>query len=173
MFESAPEWLGKVEKIADEVCRREGCSLYDLEFIGSGRGRVLRVFVDKDGGVGIEDCSNVSKGLNLLLDVEDTIPGGAYNLEVSTPGLDRHLRRPWHFEKAVGKKVWVRSRQPLEAFGVSDKKWKNAKQVEEVLSSADGESVTFAVPEGAIRIPLGSIEKAKLVVDWNEVLKKK
>lgn len=173
MFESAPEWLGKVEKLADDVCRREGCSLYDLEFIGTGRGRTLRVYVDKEGSVGIEDCSNVSKGLNLLLDVEDVIPGGAYQLEVSTPGLDRHLRRPWHFEKVVGKKVWVRTRGALESYGMLDKKWAKAKQVEEILVSVDGGGVSFETKEGPIRIPFNGIEKAKVVQNWDEVLKKK
>ena len=88
-------WLEKIEKIAQEIAEREGCVLYDLENIGSGKGRILRVYIDKDTGVGIEDCSNVSKGLNLRLDVEDIVPGEMYNLEVSTPGLDRHLKKAW------------------------------------------------------------------------------
>lgn len=162
------EWLQKIEGLAAEVCQREGCFLYDLEFIGAGKGRTLRVYIDKEGGVGIEDCSNVSKGLNLMLDVEDAVPGGAYQLEVSTPGVDRHLRRPWHFEKAVGKKVWVRTREAFETLGVTDKKWTKAKSVEDVLSSADTESIVFELKEGPLRIPFAAIEKAKMVFELNK-----
>ncbi len=68
------------------------------------------MFIDKAGGVSIEDCANVSRGLNLRLDVEDVIPGGQYELEVSSPGLDRKLTQGWHFEKAVGKTVQVKYR---------------------------------------------------------------
>ena len=71
-------WLEKVEKLAQEVAEREGCILYDVENSGSGKGRILRIYIDKEGGVGIEDCSNVSKGLNLMLDVEDIVPGAMY-----------------------------------------------------------------------------------------------
>lgn len=159
------DWLAKVQKIAEDVCLREGCWLYDIEFLGTQGGRTLRVYVDKDGGAGIEDCSNVSKGLNLMLDVDDLVPGGHYNLEVSTPGVDRHLSKPWHYEKAVGKKIRVRTRGALETLGVTDKKWKAAKQVEEVLASTDGASVTFEVKEGPIRIPFDAIEKAKMVFE--------
>ena len=167
------EWMKKVERLASEVCQREGCIFYDMEFGGLGNGRTLRIYVDKEGGVGIEDCSNVSKGLNLMLDVEDVVPGGHYNLEVSTPGIDRHLRKPWHFEKAVGKKVWVKSRLAMEELGVTDKKWLKAKQVEEMVTAADDEAVTFGTKEGPIRIPYGVIEKAKIVFEMKQPSKKK
>lgn len=170
---SAPEWMEKLERLAADVCQREGCYLYDLEFGGLGQGRTLRVFVDKEDGVGIEDCSNVSKGLNEALDTEDVVPGGAYNLEVSTPGIDRHLRKPWHFEKVVGKKIWVRVRGALETLGVTDKKWKNAKQVESTLSAADADGITFQEKEGDIRIPFAAIEKAKVVFEMKPKGQKK
>lgn len=159
-------WLAKVEKIAEDVCTREGCFLYDLEFSGTGGGRTLRVFVDKDGGSSIDDCSNVSKGLNAVLDEDEAlIPGGPYNLEVSTPGVDRQLRRPWHFEKAVGKKIHVRTNAPLGTLGVTSPKLQGTKTVEEVLAGADAEGLTFESAEGAVRIPLGAVEKAKVVFE--------
>lgn len=169
------EWLSKVEEMAADVCRREGCYLYDLEFIGTGKGRTLRIYVDKDEAVGIEDCSNVSKGLNLLLDVEDVIPGGPYNLEVSTPGLDRALRRPWHFEKVIGKKVSLRSRLAFEEVGVTAPKWLKAKTIEAPVLAADAESVTFETKEGPLRVPFEAVEKAKLVFEMkkNDKNKKK
>lgn len=170
---SSTGWMEKVEKMATEVAEREGCLLYDIHFTGSGKGRTLQVFVDKaDGNPGIEDCSNVSKGLNLLLDVEDVIPGGAYHLEVSTPGLDRLLKKQWHFEKAVGKKVLIKTSKALESVGVTDKRWKAAKTVEEVLSGADSEGIEFKVKDVEFKIPYHLIERAKIVFEYNKGQKK-
>jgi ribosome maturation factor RimP len=169
MTETAQDWLTKVEKIADDVCRSEGCYLYHIDFVGLGAGRTLRVFVDNEAGAGIDDCTKVSRALNVVLDADETlIPGGHYNLEVSTPGLDRILRLPWHFEKAVGKKIWIKTRSALESYGVTDTKWKNAKQVEEVLTSADAESITFEVKEGTIKVPISEIEKGKMVFEMKK-----
>lgn len=163
------EWLHEVEGIAAEICREVGCYLYDIEFVGVGKGRTLRVFVDKDTGVGIEDCSNVSKGLNDKLDAqEELIPGGPYQLEVSTPGLDRILRLPWHFEKVIGKKIWLKTRVPLSEVGVTDAKWAKAKTVEAVVGAADGEAVTFDTKEGALRVPFQVVEKARLVFEMKK-----
>lgn len=169
----AADWLKKVEGIAAQVCEREACFLYDLEFLGTGQGRTLRVYIDKEGGVGIEDCSNVSKGLNLLLDVDDLVPGGRYNLEVSTPGIDRLLRRPWHFEKVVGKKIRVRCRQTLESFGVSEPRWKAAKTIEEPLTAVEADHLIFELKESVLRIPLSGIEKAQVVFEMEKPQKPK
>lgn len=166
-------WLEKVEKMAAEVAEREGCVLYDIQFTGLGKGRTLLIFVDKaDGLPGIDDCSNVSKGLNLLLDVEDIIPGGAYALEVSTPGADRLLKKPWHFQKVVGKKVLIKTSKALESMGVTDKKWKSAKTVEEILDSADEQGIHFKVNGVEINIPYTLIDKAKLVFEYTKGQKK-
>jgi ribosome maturation factor RimP len=151
----------KVRNLASQVAEREGCFIYDVEF----QGRILRVFIDKEGGAGIEDCSNVSKGLNLLLDVEDPVPGGAYNLEVSTPGLDRSLKQVWHFEKVQGKKIWVRTSKALEALGVQNTKFKAVKQISEVLASSDQEGVSFIIEDEKVFVPYSAIEKAKLVFE--------
>lgn len=101
------EELKKLMEHAAQVATRENCLLYDVEMTGAGKGRTLRVFIDKEGdeGISVDDCSKVSRGLDLILDVEDLIPGGAYQLEVSSPGLDRHLRQVWHYEKAIGETV--------------------------------------------------------------------
>ncbi len=168
------EWLPNVEQIAEQVCRELGCYLYDLEFFGTGSGRTLRVYVDKQDGVGIEDCSNVSKGLNEKLDADETlIPGGAYHLEVSTPGLDRVLRKPWHFEKVVGKKVWFKSHVPFGDVGATDPKWIKAKTIESTVATADHESVTFETKEGPLKLPFSALEKARLVFEMKKNVKNK
>jgi ribosome maturation factor RimP len=167
-------WLEKVEKIAQEIAEREGCILYDLEHTGSGKGRVLRVYIDKENGVGIEDCSNVSKGINLRLDVEDVVPGDMYNLEVSTPGLDRTLKRKWHFEKATGKKVYIKLAKSLGAMGlVEDKGMLSMKQFEDTLESVEGDSLLFKIRGIPVKIPLAQVEKAKLVFEMKTNSKKK
>lgn len=175
MTESKPSWMEKVEKMALDVTSREGCILYDIEFVGVGKGRTLRVYIDRDasstpaesgepqGGVTIDDCSNVSKALNQLLDEDDVIPGDSYNLEVSTPGVERPLRKAWHFEKAVGKKIWVKTSKAFESFGVEEKKWRAAKQIEDVLTAFDGETLSFHVKEGDLKVPLSAIERSKVV----------
>lgn len=169
-----PSWMDKVEKIAHDVAATVGCLLYDIEFVGAGKGRTLRLFVDREeeGAVTIDDCSNVSKGLNVILDEQDIIPGGPYNLEVSTPGLDRHLSKPWHFKKVVGKKVYIKTTKSLEAVGVTDKKWKSAKTVEQVLETADEKGVRFNVDGVEIQIPYDLIDRAKLVFEFSKGQKK-
>ena len=167
-------WLEKIEKIAQEVAQREGCILYDLEHTGAGKGRILRVFIDKDEGVGVEDCSNVSKGLNLLLDVEDIVPGATYNLEVSTPGLDRNLKRLWHFEKVVGKKVYVKLAKALGSItGIEDKGLIAMKQFEDVLQGVEDDSLLFEIRSNKVKIPLAQVEKAKLVFEYKTNAKPK
>ncbi|MBO9668044.1 MAG: ribosome maturation factor RimP [Bdellovibrio sp.] len=170
-----PSWLDTVEKIASEAATTQGCYLYDIEFVGLGKGRTLRLFIDKDdaAGISIEDCSNVSKALNEVLDKdEDLIPGAQYTLEVSSPGLERHLVKPWHFQKAVGKKVYLKTSKSLESMGVTDKKWKAAKTVEDVIESADDQGVRFVINDVEIKIPYGMIEKAKVVFEVTKGQKK-
>jgi ribosome maturation factor RimP len=158
-------WFEKIEKIASEVSLREGCELYDIEMIGAGKNRVLRVYIDKTDGVGIEDCSNVSKGMNLLLDVEDIIPGGMYNLEVSSPGLDRILRTKKHFDKVVGKKIFIQLEKNLGTFGAVGKGIISMKKFDEILQAVHGEDLLFDIRDEKISIPISAIDKAKLVFE--------
>lgn len=172
-------WRDKVARMAAEVAAREGCEIYDFDFVGAGGNRALRVFIDKigPGGISIEDCSNVSKGLNLLLDVDDVIPGGAYNLEVSSPGLERPLRTPAHFEKAAGTRAFVRTFAPFAELDgqleeATRQKLGRAKQLEgkivsvEQSDSADPALVFDAENGGAVirvHVPLSKITKANTV----------
>lgn len=146
--------LEQIRQFAEEVAVREGCLLYDLEFV-DGPGRLLRVFIDKDaGGVSINDCANVSRGLNLRLDVEDIIPGGAYELEVSSPGLDRKLTHFWHFEKAVGQTVQVKYRTDAG----------DTKSYEGKLISVGGETVNFENSKGPFALDYKMILKARILM---------
>lgn len=170
----ASSWMNKVEEVARDVAKAEGCYLYDIEFVGLGKGRTLRVFIDKeDGSVGLDDCAGVSRALNEILDTdENLVPGEAYNLEVSTPGLDRILRQPWHFQKVIGKKIYIKTTKALEAAGVTDKKWTAAKTVEDVLDSADEKGIRFVVKGVELNIPYSMIDKAKVVFEMTKGQKK-
>lgn len=153
--------LEQIRQFAEEVATREGCVLYDLEY-REGPGRALRVFIDKDpGGVSVNDCANVSRGLNLRLDVEDVIPGGAYELEVSSPGLDRKLTQGWHFEKATGKTVQVKYRAEDGS----------TKTYEGKLTSSDGKTLKFENSKGPFDLDFATVLKARILV--MDVLQKK
>ncbi len=94
------------------ICEELGLQLVDTEFTKEGADYALTVFIDKDGGVGVDDCQAVSDALNPILDEQDYI-SESYTLYVSSPGLGRKLRRPHDFEWAVGKEVEIRTYQPV------------------------------------------------------------
>src|SRR2546421_4150123 len=106
------EILEKVRQLAGPLAAQEGLELVDVEIGGGGGRQTLRLFVDKEGGVTLEDCTAVSRAVSTALDVEDPI-AGAYDLEVSSPGLDRPLRTPEHFQKYAGSRVRIRTFGPV------------------------------------------------------------
>jgi ribosome maturation factor RimP len=153
--------LEQIWEFAQEIATREGCVLYDLEF-RDGPQRVLRVFIDREtGGVSIEDCANVSRGLNLRLDVEDAIMGGAYDLEVSSPGLDRKLTKLWHFEKVVSKVVALQYRDETGVI----------KSYTGKLVKVEGSNLGFENAKGPFELDFPNVQKAK--VQPEDVLGKK
>lgn len=167
-------WFEKVHKIAVEVALSAGCELYDLEIIGTGKARSLRVFIDKVEGVGIEDCSTVAKGLNEFLDAdENLIPGGEYNLEVSSPGLERHLKTENHFKKVLNKKVAIQLSKNLGTLGAINPTIQPTKKFEAELLEVNDGHVVFQVKDEKVKIPLNVVEKAKLVFDFKQQAKKR
>jgi ribosome maturation factor RimP len=143
-------FLDRIKALARDVSEREGCRLYDVEMSTGGRGRVLRVYIDRiEGAVNVDDCANVSRGLNLLLDEEDVVPGGAYDLEVSSPGLERKLSESWHFERAVGQMIRVRLKEPVTTL-------------EGELVQANSDGIVLRVKDQEMNFNLGAIEKAQV-----------
>ena len=102
-----------LKRLAEPVCREFGTYVYDAEYKKESGSFYLRLFIDKDGGVTIEDCENVSRALNPILDREDFIKG-AYIFEVSSPGMDRVLKLPWHFEKVLGQDIDIKLFAPYD-----------------------------------------------------------
>lgn len=173
---NSQQWLEKFEKIANAIASREGCELYDVEVVGSGNARVLTVFIDKPEGIGIEDCSNVARGLNDILDTDtakELVPGGAYSLDVSSPGLDRHLRTKRHFEKVVGKKIYVQLNQNLGSLGAEEKAIQLMKKFEDVLKAVEDDLLVFDIQISnakteTVKVPLKAVDKARLTFEMKQ-----
>ena len=102
----------KVTELAEGIVREAGCSLWDVEYVREGGTWYLRVYIDKEGGVSINDCETISRALDPILDEEDPIPD-SYVFEVGSAGAERELKRPGDFEKFMGSQVEVRLYQPI------------------------------------------------------------
>ena len=103
----------KVTELAEGIVREAGCSLWDVEYVREGGTWYLRVYIDKEGGVSINDCETISRALDPLLDEADPIPE-SYVFEVGSAGAERELKRPGDFEKFLGSQVEVRLYQPVD-----------------------------------------------------------
>lgn len=105
--------LERVKAIAGRVAASSGLELVDVEMRGGGKARVLRIVIDKPGGVTHEDCAHLSREVGTIIDVEDAVPGGSYTLEVSSPGLERALKGQADFERFSGSRVKLMTREPV------------------------------------------------------------
>jgi ribosome maturation factor RimP len=152
---------GHVSGIALPILESLGMELADVEFVRVGRDSVLRLFIDKEGGVTLDDCADVSRELSAILDVEDVIPGH-YSLEVSSPGLDRPLKKPADYERFAGHLVKVRT---YEAFP-DDAGNKRKTFIGRLTGLVDG-NVAMKLSEGqSASIPLDKIAKANLEFEF-------
>lgn len=107
------EILGSVTAMARQILDSMGMELVEVEYVRAGRDAVLRLFIDREGGVTLDDCADVSHELSAVLDVEDVIPC-QYTLEVSSPGLDRPLKKPSDYERFTGRLVKVKTYEPMQ-----------------------------------------------------------
>ncbi len=129
-----------------------GYELSDLELNLGGRDVVVRVFIDKPDGVDLSDCEMVSRQLSAVLDVEDALPGH-YTLEVSSPGLDRKLTKPAHFQRFTGETVRVKLRFPVDG----------RRNFRGALRAADDEKIEVEVDGESHSLQIATIESARLV----------
>lgn len=107
------EYEMKTEQLLEPILKELQFELYDVEFVKEAGTFYLRAFIDKEGGITINDCETVSRKLSDLLDQKDFIPD-AYILEVSSPGLGRQLKKEKHFEKSIGEEIEIRLFKPIE-----------------------------------------------------------
>ncbi len=149
--------LDKVREIAERVGADTGLEVVDVQLLGGGNNRVLRIFIDKPEGVTHADCERISQHVGTILDVEDVIPGGRYTLEVSSPDVERKLSRPNEFERFIGQKVKVVLRQPVE----NQKLWVGA-----LKNFAEGIVTLEPSPGKSVQFPLELVERANLKFEW-------
>ena len=144
----------ELAKLLEPTVVRLGYELADLEVRLGGRGGVVRVFIDKPDGIGLDDCEKVSQAVSAILDVEDPVPGN-YDLEVSSPGLDRKLTKVDHFQRFMGETVKVSLRFPKEG----------RRRFRGTLVSADDENIVVEVDGESHSLALSMIDTARLVPD--------
>ncbi len=142
----------ELQKLLIPTIEGLGYELMDLEARLSGGSGVLRIYIDKPEGIGVEDCEQVSLAVSALLDVEDPVPGH-YDLEVSSPGLDRKLTKPEHFQRFEGKVIKVQMRFPIEG----------RRRFRGPLVSSDEENIVVEVDGESHSLPLATIDTARLV----------
>ena len=144
----------RTAEIADPLIAGLGMELVDVEFLHERDSWILRLFIDKPGGVGLEDCEAVSRAVETPLEVEDVV-GHTYHLEVSSPGLERPLKKPEHFRRAEGRVVRVKTFAPLGA--------PPRRNFRGVLTAVVDDGVTVDVEgAGSFQIPFRDIAKANL-----------
>jgi len=105
--------LDQIHAIVERVAASSGLEVVEIELRGGGKSRMLRIFIDKPSGGTHEDCASVSREVGTIFEVEDAMPGGAYTLEVSSPGLDRKLFRAADFERFQGSRVRLTTKEPV------------------------------------------------------------
>ncbi|MCC6716167.1 MAG: ribosome maturation factor RimP [Gammaproteobacteria bacterium] len=142
----------RLQGLLEPVVTGLGYEWVGLEFLSAGARSILRVYIDRDGGISVEDCERVSRQVSAVLDVEDVIRG-QYNLEVSSPGLDRLLFTPEHYRRFAGSEVRLQLRDLVQGRRKLDGRLVGIDAGEEVTILADG--VEY-------RIPLANVAKARL-----------
>jgi ribosome maturation factor RimP len=142
----------ELTRLLEPTIEQLGYELADLELRLAGRDSLVRVFIDKPEGVGLEDCETVSRQVSAVLDVEDPVPGH-YVLEVSSPGLDRKLTKSAHYRRYVGDDIRVQLRFPIEGR----RKFRGR------LTAASEETIQIDVDGQLHELPIATIDTARLV----------
>ena len=145
----------RVARVAEPIAAALGVEVVAVRYAGTRAAGAVRITVDKPGGVTLDDCARLSRAVGHALDVDDPIEH-RYTLEVSSPGLDRALETPRDYDKAVGRRVRVKTRPP----------WEGPKVVIGRLQHVDAEAIRIEAEEGERTIPRSAIVQARLEVEW-------
>ena len=142
----------KLRELLQPVVEALGCKLWGLELQSGGKRKLLRIFIDSDDGIGVEDCERVSRQSSSILDVEDAI-NGEYVLEVSSPGMDRPLYELAQYEKYKGEDITLRLRFPYDG----------RRNFKGRLTGVDGDEIVLVVADTEYLFPIEGIDKANVV----------
>ena len=145
----------KVAQFALPVVEQFGCSLWDVEYVREGSERFLRLYIDKDGGVDITDCENISRAVDPLLDEADPI-AESYHFEVCSAGLERTLKRPGDFERFLGSAITVKLYRPRNGL----------KEIPCVLTGYEGGKVTVTAGKETITFEKSEVALVRLRVEF-------
>ncbi len=151
----------KIAALAAGVALDEAVDVFDVEAVQEGPRTVIRIYIDRDGGVGIGDCESFSRRFGAILDVEDLVPG-PYALEVSSPGVNRRLSKPRHFEAAHGRRVRVSVTEPVEG----------SRNFAGILRRTDDDGIDIERDGRTFRLPYRLIRKANIDVTQDELFAK-
>lgn len=141
----------------EPVINAMGYELVEIEYQPNPKHGVLRLFIDKDSGILVEDCSAVSQQISAVIDVEDPVPGH-FNLEVSSPGMDRPLRRAEDFERFTGDVVKIKTSMAFEG----------QRNFKGLLKGLEEDLVVVECEDKEVRLPITAIDKARLVPDFDK-----
>jgi ribosome maturation factor RimP len=153
----------RVREIAERVAASSGFEVVEVDLRGGGKSRVLRVFLDKPEGITHEDCANFSREFGAILDVEDVVPGASYVLEVSSPGLDRKLTRAKDYERFVGSRVKLMTREPVAGNRHFEGRLESFQEGRLTLDVSRAKKKQQPGPLQKVEIELANVEKANLV----------
>ena len=128
------DYEAQTELLVTPILEKYGFELYDVEYVKEGGNNYLRVYIDKPGGIAVNDCETVAREMNPILDEKDFIPD-SYVFEVSSPGLGRALKKDKHLLKSIGEEVEIRTFRPIN----------HEKQFEGILKSFDDKELTIAL----------------------------
>ena len=142
-------------ELFEPVVKGMGYDLIEIEHFPNPKHGVLRLYIDKEGGVNVDDCSTVSRQVSALIDVEDPV-SGQFNLEISSPGADRPLRRLVDFQRFIGSLVKLKTVMPLEG----QRNFKGR------LLEASEETVVIETDDEEISLPMSAVEKARIVPEY-------
>jgi ribosome maturation factor RimP len=148
--------LDEVRDLAESVTSHRSLVLWDVEMSGRPGSRVVRVFVDRDGGIDLDTVASVSEEISRGLDLRDPIPG-RYTLEVSTPGLERNLRSPGHFARSVGRRAVIKTHEVVGG---------NTHRLDGIIAAADDSAVTIDTAAGPVAVPYEQVKSARTIFDW-------
>jgi ribosome maturation factor RimP len=157
--------ISKITAIAEQAAAPAGIEIVEVELKGSGRSHLLRIYIDRPEGVTHADCELVSRSVSAALDAEDPIPG-SYELEVSSPGLERKLGKWEDWQRFAGQKVKVVLKEPLPPTSF-DSKNTALKHFDGVISRVEEHSVTVELAGGReVTFPVAQVDRANLKFEW-------
>lgn len=150
--------VSRIWELATQIADGEAMEVIDVELRreGTRAGRVLRVYLDKEGGPNVDDLGRISRQLSELLDSQDIVEG-SYTLEVSSPGINRPLKKPEHFQRFIGKRVRIRTGDMIDG----------RRSFLGILSEVSGDTIRIEVEGKPYQIPFSMIEKSNYEHDWS------